>query len=87
MTTLRPQDTELWQWRLAARCREEDAEIFFPPTGERGEARDKREARAKALCRGCSVVDDCLAYALGTGQQHGVWGATTPEERDARSGR
>ncbi|QSE78291.1 WhiB family transcriptional regulator [Rhodococcus koreensis] len=87
VTTLQRHDTELWQWRLSARCHEEDAEIFFPADAERRNARFEREDLAKEFCRSCAVVEECLAYALDTGQQHGVWGATTPGERLARQGR
>jgi WhiB family redox-sensing transcriptional regulator len=87
VTTPQSHDTEWWQWRLAARCRKEDAEIFFPADAERRNARSEREDLAKEFCRGCAVVEQCLAYALHTGQQHGVWGATTPGERLAGLGR
>lgn len=41
---------------------------------------------AKAVCRRCPVRAECLSYARGsyargTGQQDGIWGGTTPEER------
>ncbi|MDH6287165.1 WhiB family redox-sensing transcriptional regulator [Rhodococcus opacus] len=85
--TLHPHDTELWQWRLSARYHEADAEIFFPADAERRNARSEREDLAKEFCRDCAVVEECLEYALHTGQQHGVWGATTPGERLARLGR
>ncbi|SEE86091.1 WhiB family transcriptional regulator [Rhodococcus jostii] len=87
VTTLQRHDTELWQWRLSARCHGEDAEIFFPADAERRNARSEREDLAKEFCRACPVLRECLAYALDTGQQHGVWGATTPGERLARRGR
>jgi WhiB family redox-sensing transcriptional regulator len=40
-------------------------------------------ARAKAVCARCPVAAQCLDYALATGQQHGVWGGTSEEERKA----
>lgn len=40
-----------------------------------------REHTAKALCRGCPVVDRCRDWAIATKQTWGVWGATDPEER------
>ncbi|WP_124390676.1 WhiB family transcriptional regulator [Rhodococcus wratislaviensis] len=77
-------DTEIWQWRLSARCRTEDAAIFFPPDGERPPARAARESAAKRMCSECAVSVQCLNFALATGQHHGVWGTTTPEERHHR---
>jgi WhiB family transcriptional regulator, redox-sensing transcriptional regulator len=37
--------------------------------------------RAKALCAGCPVRDDCLAFAIETNQSQGVWGGYEPTER------
>jgi WhiB family redox-sensing transcriptional regulator len=37
--------------------------------------------RAKAVCRACPVAAECLAFALKTGQNEGIWGGTTPYER------
>ena len=37
--------------------------------------------QAKAICAGCQVTQRCLAFALETHQVHGVWGGTSPEER------
>jgi WhiB family redox-sensing transcriptional regulator len=38
---------------------------------------------AKAVCRRCSVVDTCLAWALESGQDAGVWGGLSEDERRA----
>ena len=66
-------------WRHLAACREEDPELFFP-IGTTGPALRQVE-QAKAVCRGCSVIDDCLTWALESGQDSGIWGGTSEEER------
>ncbi len=33
------------------------------------------------ICQACSVVDECLQYALRTRQTVGVWGMHTPQDR------
>ncbi len=38
-------------------------------------------SRAIAICRVCPVRDDCLSFAIKTGQSEGVWGGTTPHQR------
>src|SRR6185436_18229853 len=66
-------------WRHRAACRDEDPELFFP-IGTSGPALLQVE-QAKAVCRRCSVVDDCLQWALESGQDAGVWGGMSEEER------
>ncbi|MCD2195794.1 WhiB family transcriptional regulator [Actinomycetospora endophytica] len=68
-------------WRTLAACRDEDPELFFP-VGT-GEASRADVAAAKAVCRGCPVVSPCLAWALASGQDAGVWGGTSEGERRA----
>ncbi len=36
--------------------------------------------RAKAVCAGCPVQAECLAFAVETRQVHGVWGGLGEEE-------
>ena len=68
-------------WRHRAACMEEDPELFFP-IGNTGPALLQVE-EAKAVCRRCPVIDDCLAWALESGQDAGVWGGLSEEERRA----
>ena len=68
-------------WRHEAACRDEDPELFFP-IGNTGPALVQIE-EAKAVCRRCSVVDECLRWALETGQDAGVWGGLSEDERRA----
>jgi WhiB family transcriptional regulator, redox-sensing transcriptional regulator len=68
-------------WRHSALCRDEDPELFFP-IGTTGPAAHQVEA-AKVVCRRCSVVEDCLTWALDTSQDSGVWGGTSEDERRA----
>jgi len=69
-------------WVLRAACLGvEDPDIFFP-NGERGRALAQMED-ARKVCEECPVRKECLALALGTGERHGMWGGTTPEERVA----
>ena len=37
--------------------------------------------KQKKFCIGCPVIDECLNYALNV-KVLGVWGGTTPEERN-----
>jgi WhiB family redox-sensing transcriptional regulator len=68
-------------WRAVAACREGDPDLFFP-VGSTGPALRQIEA-AKAVCRACPALEPCLEFALRTGQDAGVWGATSEEERRA----
>jgi len=68
-------------WRHHALCRDEDPELFFP-IGTAGPAAVQVE-HAKLVCRRCPVVTDCLAWSLETGQDAGVWGGTSEDERRA----
>jgi WhiB family transcriptional regulator, redox-sensing transcriptional regulator len=38
---------------------------------------------AKLACSQCPERAPCLAWALDKGEQEGIWGGTTPEERKA----
>ncbi|MXM66069.1 WhiB family transcriptional regulator [Streptomyces sp. HUCO-GS316] len=68
-------------WRDHAACRHEDPDLFFP-FGTTGPALVQTE-QAKAVCRRCLVQEQCLRWALGTGQSIGVWGGTSENERRA----
>jgi WhiB family redox-sensing transcriptional regulator len=68
-------------WRHHAACRDEDGELFFP-IGTSGPALLQVE-QAKQVCRRCPVVDECLRWAIDTGQDDGVWGAMSEQERRA----
>ncbi|MDO4607380.1 MAG: WhiB family transcriptional regulator [Bowdeniella nasicola] len=68
-------------WRHRARCLTEDPELFFP-IGNTGPALIQIE-QAKAVCRQCEVMDTCLKWALANGQDSGVWGGMSEEERRA----
>jgi WhiB family transcriptional regulator, redox-sensing transcriptional regulator len=68
-------------WVQRAKCKDEDPELFFP-IGTTGPAADQIE-QAKAVCMQCPVRQECLEWALATGQDAGVWGGTSEEERRA----
>jgi len=68
-------------WRHRAACRDEDPELFFP-IGNTGPALLQIED-AKAVCRRCDVIDQCLQWALESGQDAGVWGGMSEDERRA----
>jgi WhiB family redox-sensing transcriptional regulator len=71
----------IMDWRHRAACRDEDPELFFP-IGNSGPALLQIE-QAKAVCRRCPVASECLTWALDTGQDSGVWGGLSEDERRA----
>ncbi|NUR85882.1 MAG: WhiB family transcriptional regulator [Nonomuraea sp.] len=68
-------------WRHRAACRDVDPELFFP-IGNTGPALSQID-EAKQVCRSCSAVDACLKWALESGQDAGVWGGLSEDERRA----
>lgn len=58
-------------------CRNVDPEIFFPlPTQSADDA--------KAVCHTCPVEAECAQWAIVTGQDYGIYGGLSPEQRKAR---
>lgn len=55
----------------------QDPDLWFPANGDRAGAE-----RAKAACSGCPVRSRCLEWALAAGERSGIWGGTTPNERN-----
>lgn len=66
-------------WIERALCREVGIEVFYPPD-DKPVARDFY-ARAKSVCANCDVIKECIDY--GIDETYGVWGGTTPVERQA----
>ncbi|MGO9142051.1 MAG: WhiB family transcriptional regulator [Streptosporangiaceae bacterium] len=68
-------------WRHYAACRDVDPELFFP-IGNTGPALLQID-EAKQVCQRCAVLDSCLQWALESGQDAGVWGGLSEDERRA----
>lgn len=62
------------EWMQRAACRGMDTALFFPEHGCPVE-------KAKAVCASCGVVDECLAHALATHEEAGVWGGLSFGQR------
>jgi len=72
------------EWRAAGACLTADPDLFFPAAAGHaaaGHAAAGQVTRAQEICFGCRVREECLDFAMRTGEAHGIWGGTTPEER------
>jgi WhiB family redox-sensing transcriptional regulator len=69
-------NADIWDWQLEGSCRGMDSGSFFHPDGERGPARARREARAKA------VLEVCRRHALAVHEPYGIWGGLSETERE-----
>jgi WhiB family redox-sensing transcriptional regulator len=78
---MRIEDLHPMDWRHRAACRDEDPELFFP-IGNTGPALAQIE-EAKKVCTRCEVKEPCLQWALESGQEAGVWGGMSEDERRA----
>lgn len=64
-------------WWHSAACKDQPTQLFYVTAGQRG-------VKAKAFCKQCPVVEECLADALArevSGERYGVWGGLTAFER------
>lgn len=61
------------EWQTDAACRGQTS-VMFPTTGQSAE-------RARALCAGCTVFDECHAWAMGSPDQSGIAAGLTQKER------
>ncbi len=73
---------DIWEWQMAAACRDADPSLFFHPEGERGPRKAARDNAARAVCATCPVLEQCRSHALKVREPYGVWGGLTEEERD-----
>jgi WhiB family transcriptional regulator, redox-sensing transcriptional regulator len=71
---LPPRGPSTGRWRTWAACRGSCTALFYDP-------HPAAVAGAKALCAACPVRADCARHAIATGEEHGVWGGLTPDER------
>lgn len=67
-----------FSWMDEALCREVGTNVFFPDAAD-PHTINKDIADAKKVCNTCAVSAECLEYGLD--EQHGIWGATTRNER------
>lgn len=61
-------------WQARAACRGLDTDLFFTDRGE-------STAAAKAVCAGCNVRSECLAYAQAKAERFGIWGGLSERQR------
>ncbi len=69
-------------WQATALCRGNHSYLFFPPsTVERKDERERREAKARAICMVCPVKMPCLDFAMKIKEPYGIWGGLTEADR------
>jgi WhiB family redox-sensing transcriptional regulator len=69
-------DDDTRTWESQAACKGMDPALFFP-------VNDEDAGEALAVCKGCPVKGECLAWALETRERFGIWGGTTEKQRRA----
>lgn len=65
-------------WQQQAACIDQPLNLFFPAPGEHDKVK-----KAKAICNGCAVIEQCAAYALSFPDRAlaGIWGGMTERDR------
>ena len=63
------------------KCIDVDPEIFFPEYENNRSNYPAQIQRARDVCEGCGIKEDCIKYALQFPGLEGVWGGTTPHDR------
>ena len=66
---------EIYQWAQRGACAGSDPDALF--------VQGAAQHRAKIVCMGCEVRTECLAEALDSQVEFGVWGGMTERERRA----
>lgn len=61
------------EWPSQGACRGEDPDALF--------VQGAAQQQAKQVCMACPVRSECLAHALDTRTEFGVWGGQTERER------
>jgi WhiB family redox-sensing transcriptional regulator len=69
------------EWMQDAACKGL-SHLFFPAPAERPQARERREAMARLVCRDCSVQQACQDFARSN-HEYGFWGGESEDERHA----
>lgn len=70
-------------WMREAACADKPVEWWFPlpkKVPREYEEQTYSPEKARSICRGCPVQQDCLEYALNRNDS-GVWGGYTQRER------
>jgi WhiB family transcriptional regulator, redox-sensing transcriptional regulator len=62
-------------WQYQALC------VKFPDDWFPAPATSQVVAELVEVCRRCPAQRSCLAAALATGEEHGIWGGTTETDR------
>lgn len=63
-------------------CAETDPDLFFPDDETYVVDSSRTRVRlAKALCNSCPVIAQCRNYAVMYFEPDGIWGGTTPSDR------
>lgn len=61
-------------WVRDALCAQTDPEAFYAEVGGNPEP-------ARRICAACPVRIECRDYVLSTGEDHGIWGGLTYNDR------
>ncbi|WEV77732.1 WhiB family transcriptional regulator [Janibacter cremeus] len=74
---------DAWGWRIDGACAEsaDGGAAWFAQDGSLA------SRAARRACRSCPVQRVCLASALWFGEEYGIWGGTTPVQREAMTAR
>lgn len=68
-------------WRDRAACKGVPIDVFYFESDEENRNLKKETEKAKAYCKECPVIEQCLTYALNEDIKFGVWGGFTSRER------
>jgi len=72
--------TSKYSWREQASCKGIDPNVFVPNENS-GLTGRTTYAVARDFCKRCTVVNECLMFALKENMEFGMFGGTTPRER------
>lgn len=68
-------------WRDSAACKGIDPNVFVPNEGRGGLTGRSTYAVARTFCAQCTVVQECLMFAVEENMEFGMFGGMTPRER------